>query len=132
MSMLEKTREKQAMQPVAPAPQADDAEPKTPKTPKQRQCCATMSGPGPHAPDCKHLQPAKPKKPKPVHGKEIKGRLPHGAVYHKEYDADKQQWHATLTIPGLPVFEVFANGSWKAENLLDGKYRDHLLANKAG
>lgn len=128
MSTLDKMRAKQGLTTIAATPPT--SEDRTPKTPKQRKCCATMSGDSPHAPECVHMQPTKPKKPKPSFGKEIKGRLPHGAVYHKEYDADKQQWRATLTIPGFPVFKATASGSWKAEFLLDGKYRDHVLANK--
>jgi hypothetical protein len=59
---------------------------------------------------------------------ESQGRLPHGAVYLKTWDAEKGRWQGTLTIPGLPVFEGSETGSRKLESYLDGCYRNYLKA----
>lgn len=59
------------------------------------------------------------------------GRLPDGAVYHKTYDAATQTWTATLAIPGLPVFEATASGSFAVERLLDQQYRRHVAGQQS-
>ncbi len=54
------------------------------------------------------------------------GRLPDGAVYQKRYDAAAETWTATLAVPGLPVMEATASGSFAVERALDRMYRERL------
>jgi hypothetical protein len=59
------------------------------------------------------------------------GRLPDGAVYEKTYSAATETWTATLAIPGLPVLEATASGSFTVERALDRMYRERLQATAA-
>lgn len=53
------------------------------------------------------------------------GRLPHGAIYHKEYDSVSMTWTATLSIPSLGLeFKAVASGSFRAEKDCDSLYRE--------
>ena len=54
------------------------------------------------------------------------GRLPHGATYVKVYDAERQLWTGTLSIPGEAPLTARASGSFGTEVLLDGQYRERL------
>jgi hypothetical protein len=54
------------------------------------------------------------------------GRLPNGATYHCVYDAARQKWVGTLTIPGEKeplVFSSEKSGVFRLLQILDGKFR---------
>lgn len=63
------------------------------------------------------MEKAKPK------GKLERYRLPHGAMFHASYDADKQVWEAFLAIPRGPNGEPPHHypGSGRALHSLLGK-----------
>jgi hypothetical protein len=61
-------------------------------------------------------------KPNPPPAPE-KGRLPHGSRYDVAYDAGKEQWCGTLTVPGLAPITAEASAVFKLLRRLDDLYR---------
>ncbi len=53
-------------------------------------------------------------------------RLPDGALYRKVYDAGKQHWIVTLTIPGMEPIWAVGSGSFRTECEVDRLYRESL------
>jgi hypothetical protein len=49
-------------------------------------------------------------------------RLPDGAAFAVCYDAARQCWTGTLTIPGLPVFQGTQSGVFRLLHFLDQQY----------
>ena len=66
------------------------------------------------------------KEAKPARLDGAQGRLPDQAVYHKVYDAATETWTGTLSIPGMPLLEATAGGSYSVEKQLDRMWRQHL------
>ena len=83
---------------------------------------ATASVPLPPQKAQPKQQQAKKKK-KPRREQPDPGRLPHGAIFHVEYDGTKQEWSGTLTIPGYEPFSGTASGLFRLERNLDGMFR---------
>lgn len=59
-----------------------------------------------------------------------KGRLPDGAVFMAEYDAQSQCWDGTLTVSGQ-VFRLTKKGVFSLMGELDYKYRKWLKEKEA-
>ncbi len=60
-----------------------------------------------------------------------RGRLPHGARFHVTYDAVRQEWTGSLSIPDCPLFSGTASGVFYLLRRLDTFYRKWLESQKS-
>jgi hypothetical protein len=59
-----------------------------------------------------------------------RGRLPDGSEHATIWNAERQEWTGTLSVPGFPVFHAKANGVFRLLSNLDDCYRNYLASKK--